>query len=120
AQVEEGDAGIVRHAEEEMCEPALLARRSDRISGDHMAEREAEQILVERAGLLRIAASPGEVMKLLDLRSRGHPVLIRWRRWVAALLNSIPGKRAISAREARPRDGPRSRCFGGRGDGTPA
>ena len=66
AEVEEREVRAVGHAEEDVHVRAVLAGARHVVGADHVDERQAEHVLVEGAGLLAVAAAPGEVVQAAD------------------------------------------------------
>jgi hypothetical protein len=66
AEVEEGQVRAVGHAEEDVHVGAVLAGARHDVGTDHVDQRQAEQVLVEGARLLAVAAAPGEVVQAVD------------------------------------------------------
>ena len=72
AEVEEGDVRAVAHLEEDVDVGAVLAGRRHVVRLDQVDQRQAEQVLVEVPGFLRVAAAPGEVVEAADGRHRSR------------------------------------------------
>jgi len=65
ADVEEGDERTILQAKEEVRVGAVLARAGHVVALDDVIERQAQDVLVEVAGLLGIAGLVGVVVQLL-------------------------------------------------------
>ena len=63
AEVEEGEVRAVGHAEEDVHVRAVLAGARHDVGADHVDQRQAEDVFVERARLLAVAAAIGVVMQ---------------------------------------------------------
>jgi hypothetical protein len=74
AQVEEGDTGAVGHAKEDMRVRAEFLGARYPILADDVDQRQAEDVLLEVPGLLRVAASVGEMTQSVDRNEGRHTV----------------------------------------------
>jgi hypothetical protein len=61
-----GEVGAVVHAEEDVDVGTVLARARDDVGADHVDEGKAEQVFVEGARLLAVAAAIGVVVQAAD------------------------------------------------------
>src|SRR6185312_15151531 len=66
AEIEEGNAGTVRHAEEDVHIGTVFSGRRHDVVADVMEQRQAEDVFIEMARFLGIAAAIGEMMQAMD------------------------------------------------------